>query len=32
MRNIYHETNTKFANLLGVKNKCQEPKIKLLSY
>ena len=29
MRNIYHETNTKFANLLGVKNKCQGSKVKL---
>ena len=32
MRNIYHGANTKFANLLGAKIKCQGPKIKLLFY
>jgi len=32
MRNIYYGTNTKFANLLGTKNKCQGPKTKLLFY
>ena len=26
MRNIYHVANTKFDNLLGTKNKCQEQK------
>ena len=31
MKNIYHEVNTKFTNLLEVKNKCQGQK-KLLFY
>ena len=26
MGNIYHGANTKFANLLGTKNKCQGQK------
>ena len=30
MENIYHEINTKFINLLGVKNKCQWQKIKII--
>ena len=32
MENIYRGANTKFANLLGVKNKYQGLKIKLLFY
>ena len=32
MENIYHESNTKFTNLFGIKNNCQGPKIKLLFY
>jgi len=32
MGNIYHGANTKFANLLGAKNKCQGQKTKLLFY
>ena len=32
MKNIYHEANTKFVNLLKTKNKCQETNIKLLFY
>ena len=32
MENIYHGANTKFANLLGTKNKCERPKPKLRVY